>query len=207
MEKIYENFDRLRDWWTGLYFTTIQRRALGVIALILVGLSAAFVLRGHSEVIAAPVVSEIEIQAPLITIDVTGEVLRPGVYQLPAQSRVVDAIDAAGGAKPKAALSELNLARQIKDGEQIYVDPEYVAQGNFSGVTTKKRAIAPRGPINVNRATAGELDLLDGIGPVIAKRIITYRNSNGPFMAIEDLLKVSGIGAAKLAQFKEKIRI
>lgn len=202
MEKIYESFDRLRDWWTGLYFSTLQRRALGGVALILIVISAAIVFRGHSEEIAAPITPAVEIQAPEITIDVTGEVLNPGVYTLPAHSRVIDAITAAGGAKPKAALSELNLARQIKDGEQIYVDPQYVA-----GKSTSKRAVSARGPINVNRATARELDLLDGIGPVIAKRIIAYRSTNGPFMTIEDLLKVSGIGAAKLEQFKEKIRI
>jgi competence protein ComEA len=66
---------------------------------------------------------------------------------------------------------------------------------------------APRGPININRATASDLDSLDGIGPVIAKRIIAFRTTNGPFTAIEDLLKVSGIGDAKFAQFKEKIRV
>lgn len=202
MEKIYENLDRIRDWWTGLYFTTLQRRALGGVALVLVAVSALFVFRGHSTEIAAPITPAVEIAAPEITIDVTGEVINPGVYTLPAHSRVIDAINAAGGAKPKAALSELNLARQMKDGEQIYVDPQFGA-----GKSITKRAAVARGPINVNRATAHELDSLDGIGPVIAKRIIAYRNSNGPFMAVEDLLKVSGIGAAKLEQFKEKIRI
>jgi competence protein ComEA len=142
--------------------------------------------------------------APALVIDVTGEVVSPGVYELPAGSRVIDAIKAAGGARPKAALSELNLARIIKDGEQIYVDPIYTAG---SPTRAGSKAAAPRGPININRANASDLDSLDGIGPVIAKRIIAYRTTNGPFVVLEDLLKVSGIGDAKFAQFKEKIRV
>jgi competence protein ComEA len=142
--------------------------------------------------------------APALIIDVTGEVVSPGVYELPAGSRVIDAIRAAGGAKAKAALSELNLARIIKDGEQIYVDLIYTAG---SRARAGSKASAPRGPININRATVSDLDSLDGIGPVIAKRIIAFRTANGPFTAVEDLLKVSGIGDAKFAQFKEKIRV
>jgi len=130
--------------------------------------------------------------------------LNSGVYELPAGSRVIDAIRAAGGAKAKAALSELNLARVIKDGEQIYVDLIYTSE---SRARAGSKASAPRGPININRATASDLDSLDGIGPVIAKRIIAFRTTNGPFTAVEDLLKVSGIGDAKFAQFKEKIRV
>ena len=65
----------------------------------------------------------------------------------------------------------------------------------------------PRGPIPINRASVKELDLLDGIGPVIAGRIVAYRNANGPFITLEDIMKVSGIGEAKFAQFKEKITL
>jgi len=171
---------------------------------VLIALSLFVVFSGKSEVIVAEPIAPTQMIAPALIIDVTGEVVSPGVYELPAGSRVIDAIRAAGGAKAKAALSELNLARVIKDGEQIYVDPIYTA-GSRSRVGSK--ATTPRGPININRASASDLDSLDGIGPVIAKRIIAYRTTNGPFTAPEDLLKVSGIGDAKFAQFKEKIRV
>ena len=203
-QQFRQNWDRFSQWWIDLHFTTTQRRTLGAIAGVLIALSLFVVFSGKSEVVVAETIAPTQMVAPALIIDVTGEVVSPGVYELPAGSRVIDAIRAAGGAKPKAALSELNLARVIKDGEQIYVDPIYTA-GSRSRVGSK--AAAPRGPININRASASDLDSLDGIGPVIAKRIIAYRTTNGPFITLEDLLKVSGIGDAKFAQFKEKIRV
>jgi competence protein ComEA len=204
MDQLQQQWDRLTQWWVDLHFTTIQRRTLGAIAAVLIALSLFVVTSGKSEEVVVEAIAPTQMIAPALIIDVTGEVVSPGVYELPAGSRVIDAIKAAGGARPKAALSDLNLARIIKDGEQIYVDPIYKA-----GVSIRagSKAAAPRGPININRASASELDSLDGIGPVIAKRIIAYRTTNGAFLAIEDLLKVSGIGDAKLAQFKEKIRV
>jgi len=204
MDQLQQQWDRLTQWWVDLHFTTIQRRTLGVTAAVLIALSLFVVTSGKSEEVVVEAIAPTQMIAPALIIDVTGEVVSPGVYELPAGSRVIDAIKAAGGARPKAALSDLNLARIIKDGEQIYVDPIYKA-----GVSIRagSKAAAPRGPININRASASELDSLDGIGPVIAKRIIAYRTTNGAFLAIEDLLKVSGIGDAKLAQFKEKIRV
>jgi len=203
-QQLLQKWDRFTQWWIDLHFTTTQRRTLGAIAGVLIALSLFVVFSGKSEVVVAENIAPTQMVAPALIIDVAGEVVSPGVYELPAGSRVIDAIKAAGGAKPKAALSDLNLARVIKDGEQIYVDPIYTA-GARARVGSK--AAAPRGPININRATASDLDSLDGIGPVIAKRIIAYRTANGAFTAIEDLLKVSGIGDAKFAQFKEKIRV
>ncbi len=203
-QNLKENWDRFSQWWIDLHFTTTQRRTLGAVASVLIALSLFVVFSGKSEVIVAEPIAPTQMIAPALIIDVTGEVVSPGVYELPAGSRVIDAIRAAGGAKAKAALSELNLARVIKDGEQIYVDPIYTAG---SRTRAGSKAAAPRGPININRASASDLDSLDGIGPVIAKRIIAYRTTNGPFSAPEDLLKVSGIGDAKFAQFKEKIRV
>jgi competence protein ComEA len=143
-----------------------------------------------------------QVQAPQIFVDVTGAVNTPGVYTLTASSRVIDAIKAAGGSAPGADLSTINLARVLADGEQIYVD---AAVTNSKGVrvSTTKHS----GPININRATVGDFDSLDGIGPVIANRIVSYRKTHGPFITVEDLQKVSGIGAAKFAQIKSKIRV
>ena len=204
MDQLQQQWDRFTQWWGDLDFTRTQRRTLGAIAGALIALSLFVVFSGKSEEVIAEPIAPTQMVAPALIIDVTGEVVSPGVYELPAGSRVIDAIKAAGGARPKAALSDLNLARVIKDGEQIYVDLIYKAGAS---VRAGSKAAAPRGPININRATASDLDSLDGIGPVIAKRIIAYRTANGPFTALEDLLKVSGIGDAKFAQFKEKIRV
>lgn len=204
MDQLQQIWDRFTQWWMDLHFTTTQRRTLGAVAGVLIALSLFVVFSGKSEVVVTETIAPTQMVAPALIIDVTGEVVSPGVYELPAGSRVIDAIKAAGGARAKAALSELNLARLIKDGEQIYVD-QISAAGSRARTGTK--APAPRGPININRATASDLDSLDGIGPVIAKRIIAFRTANGPFTAVEDLLKVSGIGQAKFAQFKEKIRV
>ncbi len=202
--RLQQSWDRFTQWWIDLHFTTTQRRTLGAVAGVLIALSLFVVFSGKSEEVLAESVVPTQMVAPALVIDVTGEVVSPGVYELPAGSRVIDAIKAAGGARPKAALSDLNLARVIKDGEQIYVDLIYTSGAR---VRAGAKTSAPRGPININRATASELDSLDGIGPVIAKRIIAYRTTNGAFVAIEDLLIVSGIGDAKFAQFKEKIRV
>ena len=137
----------------------------------------------------------------MLVIDVQGEVKTPGVYELPINSRVTDAIKAAGGAKVSADLSYINQARMIKDGEQIYIDRK------SSGISTSRRSSSVTGIININRATAKELDKLPGIGPVIASRIVEYRKINGSFQTIEDLKKVQGIGASTLEKFKSKIRV
>lgn len=204
MDQLQQQWNRFTQWWIDLHFTTTQRRTLGAVAAVLIAVSVFVVFSGKSEEVVAEKIVPTEMVAPALIIDVTGEVVSPGVYELPAGSRVIDAIKAAGGARPKAALSDLNLARIIKDGEQIYVDLIYKAGARTRSAS---KAVTPRGPININRATASDLDVLDGIGPVIAKRIIAFRTTNGPFTAIEDLLKVSGIGDAKFAQFKEKIRV
>jgi competence protein ComEA len=144
----------------------------------------------------------ITIAEPEIFVDVTGAVNNPGVYTLTGKSRVIDAIKAAGDSAPGADLSTINLARVLNDGEQIYVDSTVV---NSKGVHVSKAVRS--GPININRATARQLDALDGVGPVIAQRIVDYRKLNGSFLTIDDLQKVSGIGAAKFAQIKAKVRI
>jgi competence protein ComEA len=142
------------------------------------------------------------VQEVEIFVDVAGAVNNPGVYSLSGQSRVIDAIKAAGDSAPGADLSTINLARIVSDGEQIYVDSASTSKSYGSG---KKNVRV--GPVNLNRATKSQLDSLDGIGPVIAQRIIDYRKVNGPFLTIDDIQKVSGIGTAKFAQIKSKIQV
>ena len=202
MEQLRSAFESLRNWWFDLHYSQSQKRALLVTGSVLLILSVFIVARGNSQPSQAIEVIPITIAEPEIFVDVTGAVNNPGVYTLTGKSRVIDAIKAAGDSAPGADLSTINLARVLNDGEQIYVDSTVV---NSKGVRVSKAI--PRGPININRATAKQLDALDGVGPVIAQRIVDYRKINGSFLSIDDLQKVSGIGAAKFAQIKAKVRI
>jgi len=202
MEQLRDAFESLRNWWFDLHYSQTQKRALLVMGLLILLLSVFIVARGNSQSNEAMQVVPITISEPEIFVDVTGAVNKPGVYTLTGKSRVIDAIKAAGDSAPGADLSTINLARVLNDGEQIYVDSTVV---NSKGVRVSKAVRS--GPININRATARQLDALDGVGPVIAQRIVDYRKINGSFLTIDDLQKVSGIGAAKFAQIKAKVRI
>jgi competence protein ComEA len=202
MEQLRDAFESLRNWWFDLHYSQTQKRALLVMGLLILLLSVFIVARGNSQPNEAMQVVPITISEPEIFVDVTGAVNKPGVYTLTGKSRVIDAIKAAGDSAPGADLSTINLARVLNDGEQIYVDSTVV---NSNGVRVSKAVRS--GPININRATARQLDALDGVGPVIAQRIVDYRKINGSFLRIDDLQKVSGIGAAKFAQIKAKVRI
>ena len=202
MEQLRTAFESLSQWWFDLHFSHNQKRALGLVAAIVLVLSVFIVIRGNTQSGAVPEIVPVTLAEPEIFVDVTGAVNKPGVYTLTGKSRVIDAIKAAGDSAPGADLSTINLARVLNDGEQIYVDSLVM---NSSGQRVSKKT--PSGPININRATARQLDALDGIGPVIAARIVEYRKINGSFLSIDDLQKVSGIGAAKFAQIKSKVRI
>jgi competence protein ComEA len=202
MEQLRTAFESISQWWFDLHFSRNQKRALALIAAVVLLSSVFVVARGNTESKAVAQAVPITIAEPEIFVDVTGAVNKPGVYTLTGKSRVIDAIKAAGDSAPGADLSTINLARVLNDGEQIYVDSTVV---NSSGQRVSKKT--PTGPININRATARQLDALDGIGPVIAARIVEYRKVNGSFLSIDDLQKVSGIGAAKFAQIKSKVRI
>jgi competence protein ComEA len=202
MEQLRTAFESLSQWWFDLHFSHNQKRALGLVAAIVLLLSVFIVIRGNTQSSAAPEIVPVTLAEPEIFVDVTGAVNKPGVYTLTGKSRVIDAIKAAGDSAPGADLSTINLARVLNDGEQIYVDSLVM---NSSGQRVSKKT--PSGPISINRATARQLDALDGIGPVIAARIVEYRKINGSFLSVDDLQKVSGIGAAKFAQIKSKVRI
>ena len=202
MDQLRDAFETITQWWFDLHFSRNQKIALSIIASVVLALSVLIVLRGNTQINSAPEIIPVTIAEPEIFVDVTGAVNNPGVYSLTGRSRVIDAIKAAGDSAPGADLSTINLARVLNDGEQIYVDSTVV---NSSGQRVSKKVSS--GPININRATLRQLDALDGIGPVIAGRIIEYRKKNGSFLTIDDLQKVSGIGAAKFAQIKSKVRI
>ncbi len=208
MNQIHKTLDNARNWWDDLKFSPLQRKSLMVLAGVIVASSSLLVLRGSSQEIveAAPPQIEMPAATTMLMVDVAGAVLKPGVYSLPMNSRVIDAITAAGNVLKGADVSDINLARILKDGEQVYVYPPSRRGGSSR---SSVRSAEPRntGPVALNRASAKDLEALDGIGPVLASRIIAYRNANGPFLTLEALLEVSGIGPAKFAQFKEKIRL
>ena len=142
--------------------------------------------------------------APIL-VDVSGWVRRPGVYEFVSGARVIDAIEAAGGARPGAELQALNLAAPLADGTQILVPRQgttpvsAVGSGSVGGVVG--------GLVNVNTATAAELESLPGIGEVTAQAIIDYRTENGPFASVDELLDVSGIGDVTLGNIRELVTV
>jgi competence protein ComEA len=151
----------------------------------------------------APAGSASPSPAVLILVDVAGWVREPGVYEFAEGARVVDAIDAAGGARPGAVLQALNLAALLVDGTQILV-PREGAEAVASPVAGG--AVAG-GLINVNTASATELEELPGIGEVIAQAILDHRTENGPFTSVDQLLDVSGIGDATLENIRELVTV
>ena len=195
--------DALRLWWRDINFTDTQRKALGAFAILAIALSAFFIFKPHDAKAIMPQVPII-VTPPMVVVDVQGEVKTPGVYHLPANSRVHDAIKAAGGPNQSADLSYVNQARMVKDGEQIYVEKKLT---NSTSITVRRNSTAISGILSINRASAKELEKLPGIGPVLASRIIEYRKSNGNFQSIDDLRKVQGIGASTLEKFRSKIRV
>jgi len=133
-----------------------------------------------------------------VVVDVAGRVREPGVRTLPAGARVQDALKAAGGAAPGTDLTGLNLARRLNDGEEIIVGAAPMAAAGSPG--------HPAGPLSLNSATVEQLDAMPGIGPVLAQRIIQYRDQHGGFTSVDQLRKVSGFGERRLADLRAKLQ-
>ncbi len=151
-----------------------------------------------------------------VVVDVAGMVVRPGVYELAQGDRVIDAIRRAGGPRRGADLTSINLAALLVDAEQILV-PRRGSAGGVSAAGGVAPGAAPPGAgpggavpgakVSLNAATLEQLDSLPGIGPVLAQRILDYRQQHGPFRRVEDLLNVSGIGEARLADLKPLVTV
>ena len=151
-----------------------------------------------------------------IRVFVNGQVAQPAVYELPPGSLVESAIEAAGGFTEEADTAVVNLAQPLSDGVQVYVPSEeedvpvpltVVSKPNTSPAMVSAGGSTAVGLININTATIEELDTLPGIGPSTAQKIIEYRESNGPFAAIENIMDVTGIGEAKFAKIKDQITV
>jgi len=139
-----------------------------------------------------------------IIVDVAGAVRAPGVYEFAEGDRVIDAIERAGGSLAKADLSLLNLAAPLADGTQILVPRAGPPGAIVPGGTTPGSS---GGLININSASATELETLSGIGEVLAATIVEYRTQNGPFASVEDLMDVSGIGPATLDEIRDQVTV
>ena len=149
---------------------------------------------------------------PLL-VHVLGAVAAPGLYRLDSGARVVDAVAAAGGFTAEAERSSVNLARPEVDGEQLRVlavgeqAPPDAGGADAGGAGGSAGSGGAQAPIDLNRADAAQLDELPRIGPATAARIIAYRDENGPFTAVDDLLEVPGIGAKTLDGLRDLVRV
>lgn len=140
-----------------------------------------------------------------IVVHVSGRVLRPGLVRVGVSARVGDVIMAAGGALTDARLDEINLAAPVSDGVQVVVPgpgTRLDAQNLGSGVSG-----GSSGLVSLNRASVDQLEEIPGVGPVLAHRIFHHRQANGPFLEVEDLLDVSGIGERKLAELRRHVAL
>jgi len=143
-----------------------------------------------------------------IRVYVSGAVRQPAVYELAPGSIIQDAVNAAGGPAADADLEHINLALELRDQQQIHVPrqgesnpPPAVSDGSSGSRETAEA------PININTATAAELETLPRVGPTMAQRIIEYRESNGPFKTIEEIQDVQGIGTATFEGFRDRITV
>ena len=150
---------------------------------------------------AAPVARVSTQQAKAYFVYVTGEVRRPGVYEMGGDTRVIQALRRAGGPTKKADLTSINLAAPISDGQQIIVNAKVtVSAGGASAASSGSGAT--RGPVSLASATVDDLEALDGIGPALAARIVAFRTEHGGFRSIDQLLDVPGIGDGRLAAIR-----
>ena len=194
---------------------SISRRRLLVGAAVL----AAALLAGSRLILSAGTAHAPELAVPIVTgaadggsstdplastsgllvVDVVGAVRRPGLYRLPAGSRVAAAVAKAGGATSRADLEALNVAAPLADGQQVLV-PRRIASG--LPAPTGGASSAPAGPVQLSVATPEQLDSLPGIGPVTAQKIVDYRTTHGPFRSVDDLDGVPGIGPTRVEQLR-----
>ncbi|HEX5922794.1 MAG TPA: ComEA family DNA-binding protein [Baekduia sp.] len=200
-----------------------------VVLVVLLGLR---VLRSDGEASTAPVqrqgaTTTAASDAPSVSVapardgsavvHVVGAVRRPGVYRLRLGQRVEDAIRRAGGASDATDLQAINLAAKIADGQQVVVPRRAAAGGSGAAAAGSgpggaaagggAAGAAPSAPINLNSATAEQLDTLDGVGPATVQKILEYRTQHGGFASLDDLAQVSGIGPKKLEALKTQVTV
>jgi competence protein ComEA len=141
-----------------------------------------------------------------VVVHVAGEVRDPGVYRLPAGSRVTDAVERAGGASAAAALDGINLAARLADGQQVIMPAKLKGVASGAGIEAAAGAAASEAPISLGAATVEELDTIEGIGPVTAQEIVEFREQHGGLSSVEDLDEISGIGPATMEALQARLQ-
>lgn len=196
-----------REWLGGL--SRRELVLLGVLGLGALGGAGLWYVRSLPQPVsvrAEPVPAPVASASPAVLIvHVAGWVERPGVYELTEGSRVIDALDAAGGPRRGAELSALNLAALLTDGQQVLI-PRAAEPGPASS-SAGTAATGASTLVNINTAPAEELDTLPGIGEVLAAAIIQYREEHGPFSSVEQLVDVSGIGEVTLEELRDLVTV
>lgn len=147
-----------------------------------------------------------------IVVDVAGRVRHPGIYTLPSDARVYDAVRAAGGVRRGVSTISINLAAPLQDGEQILVgvpggSSPTTAVPSAGGSASAGGEASSGAPVDLNTATLEELEALPGVGPVLAQNIVDYRTANGPFTSVDQLDDVTGIGDVRLAQLRPLVSL
>ena len=174
----------------------------GVAAVAVIGSLWSNATSGSGEVSVEPTAgAQVNALPPeTLIVQVVGAVAKPGVYEVPMDSRVMDAVSLAGGLTTNADPASLNLARIVQDGEQIIV-------GATGDARSRRATSSMSDKININTATAQDFDTLPRIGATLAERIIAYRDEHGPFAGLESLLEVPGIGDLTFAGMRDKITL
>ncbi len=203
--------DRLREWVVWFGPGRLVATAFAVVAVVVGG---TWLLKGSpsraedalpfatratpTSTTAAVVVAPFTTLATSIVVYVAGQVAIPGIYTLAATARVNDAVLAAGGPRATADLGVVNLAATLHDGERVYVPAAGEAVPPLIESAPGATGTSPAEPVNINAATAAQLDVLPGVGPATAAAIVAHRQQHGPFQSVEQLGDVRGIGPAKL---------
>ncbi|HEY3238762.1 MAG TPA: helix-hairpin-helix domain-containing protein [Acidimicrobiia bacterium] len=159
--------------------------------------------------VEAPASSSSTITTAVVVVHVAGAVVRPGLYRLAAGSRVADAIELAGGPRPRADLDRLNLAARLVDGQRVAVSRrgEPVPPGPVDSGPAADGGTSPAGPVDLNTAGTVELETLPGVGPATARKILEERSRRGGFRSVRDLLGVAGIGERRFAELRDRVRV
>ena len=227
--------DRLSPTVRSAMDGTFSGHHLGVLAVVLatgIAIAAWWVLSGRPEQQAVPPVSLSSVSpaspaptaatptasgatptgsasgtpAEQVIVDVAGKVRHPGIVTLPVGSRVADALEAAGGARPGVDLTTLNLARVLVDGEQLLVGLTPAIVPSSPGATASADPLAG-GLVNINTADQVTLETLPGVGPVTAQAILDWRADNGTFTTVDELLEVDGIGEVTLDELRDLVTV
>ncbi len=198
-----------REWLGGLSGRELV--LLGILGVAALGGAGLWYVRSlpqpvaiHAQPVAAPSATP---SPGVLIVHVAGWVEEEGVYDLPEGSRVIDALDAAGGPKRGAELSALNLAAPLTDGQQVLVSRAAPAAATAGAPASGVPATGAATLVNINSATAEELETLPGIGEVLAATIIQYREEHGPFTSVDQLVDVSGIGEVTLEELRDHVTI